>query len=151
MQAAAPGLFTYEDSSQGLIQGLVMIAGTNEIAMPRTDRIPSRPAHLGENVTIYANGLGEVIDGVTTGTPAPLDRLISTKNQIRVVVGEVEIDPTFAGLAPGTTGSFQINAQLPHGVPVGPAIPLYIRVTLSDGTVVESNTVTLAVDGGESQ
>ena len=147
MQAVAPSLFTYDEASQGV----VLIGTTNEIAMPKTDGIPSRPARTGEFVTIYANGLGEVVDGVPTGTPALLDRLAPLRNKVSVVVGGIAIEPAFAGLAPGTTGLFQVNAQLAQGVPIGPAIPLYIKVTLADGTTFASNTVSMAIDDQASQ
>ena len=143
MRAAAPGVFIYDESNQGV----VLVASSNEIAMARTDGVASRPARRGEYLAIYANGLGEVLAAMPEGTPAPLDRAIASRHRISVVVGDLEVDPSLAGLAPGTTGVFQINAQLPQGVPAGSAVPLYIRVILMDGTVLESNTVTLAVDG----
>jgi uncharacterized protein (TIGR03437 family) len=142
MQAAAPGLFTWGTAGQGVI----MDAATNEIAMPATKGIASRPAAPGEYITIFANGLGEVINGVTVGTPAPDDRLVLLKNKIKVVIGAMEIDPAFAGLAPGTVGLFQVNAQLPSDVPAGPSVPLYLKVILADGTIVSSNPVTIAIE-----
>jgi uncharacterized protein (TIGR03437 family) len=142
MQAAAPGLFTWGRGGQAVI----MNAATNEIAMPKTKGIASRPAVPGEFITIFANGLGEVIDGVAAGTQAPEDRLVLLKNQIKVVLGGTEIDPAFAGLAPGTVGLFQVNAQLPADVSVGQGVPLYLKVILADGTVVSSNVVTLAIN-----
>jgi len=141
MQAAAPGLFTWGTAGQGVI----MNAATNEIAMPKTKGIASRPAVPGEYISIFANGLGEVIGGVAAGAPAPDDRLVLLKNKIEVVLGGIEIDPAFAGLAPGTVGLFQVNAQLPPDVPVGLGVPLYLKVILADGSVVSSNTVTMAV------
>jgi uncharacterized protein (TIGR03437 family) len=62
-----------------------------------------------------------------------------------MVVGGVEIDPIFSGLAPGSVGLYQVNAQLPPEVPVGMAVPMMINVVLPDGTVLESNAVTVAV------
>lgn len=141
MAAAAPGVFTVDDATQGVI----LIASTNQIAMPETKGILSRLARPGEYVTIYSGGLGEVVEGVPAGTQAPLNRQIQLQSQIRIFVGDVEIAPKFAGLAPGTVGVFQINAQLPQNVPVGPAVPLHIEVILPDGTVVESNEVRLAI------
>ena len=142
MQAAAPGVFTWGTAGQGVI----MNAATNEIAMPKTKGIASRPAVPREYVSIFATGLGEVIDGVAPGASAPDDRLVVVKNRIKVVLGGIEIDPAFAGLAPGTVGLFQVNAQLPADVPVGQGVPLYLKVNLADGTVISSNTVTLAIN-----
>jgi uncharacterized protein (TIGR03437 family) len=123
----------------------VTIAGTDEIAMAATDGIPSRPALGGENLTIHTSGLGEVVDGVAAGTAAPLNRRIPTKNQIKLVIGDIEIEPEFAGLAPGTVGVYQVNAQVPAGAPAGVSIPLYLKITLADGSIVRSNIVTIAI------
>jgi uncharacterized protein (TIGR03437 family) len=141
MAAAAPAIFITGAANQGVI----LIGATNEIAMARTERTPSRPAHPGEYLTIYATGLGEVVDGVTEGNPAPRDRQIPLKQNVQVVFGNTAVDPAFAGLAPGTCGIYEVRVQLPADVPPSPALSLRVSVILSDGTVVESNPVTLAV------
>jgi uncharacterized protein (TIGR03437 family) len=142
MRTATPGLFTIDSTDQGA----VLIGGTNEIAMPKTDRFPSRPVRHGEYITIYATGLGEVADSVPAGTPAPLDRTVQLKNQIKIVAGDVEIDPSFAGLVPGTVGLYQVNAQLPPEIAAGPAVPLFIEVILPNEASAMSNIVTVAIE-----
>src|SRR5262249_1161640 len=94
MRPVMPVLFTGDNTRQGV----VLSGATNELATA------NRPARKGEFVTIYASGLGETADEVLTGAAAPLDRLIWLKNKVTVVVGGVEIEPAFAGLAPGTAG-----------------------------------------------
>ena len=149
MLPAAPDLFTLSGMNKnGTNQGVILITSTNELAMPKTAGTASRPAQPGENLTIYATGLGETQDIVPLGTPAPSAPLILLKNKITVVIGGIEIDPELSTLAPGRVGLDQINAQLPEGVPTGPAVSLYLQVTMADGTVVRSNAVTLAIDGG---
>jgi uncharacterized protein (TIGR03437 family) len=142
MLAAAPDLFTLN----GTTQGVILIASTNELAMTKTAGAASRPAQPGEPLTIYASGLGETQRLVTPGALAPSNPLVLLKNKITVVAGGVEIDPDLSTLAPGTVGLYQINTQLPPGVPLGPAVPLFIRVTMPNGAVAESNTVTLAIE-----
>jgi uncharacterized protein (TIGR03437 family) len=142
MRTATPGLFTIDSTDQGA----VLIGETNEIAMPKTDRFPSRPAQRGEYITIYATGLGEVEDGVPAGTPAPLDRTVQLRNQIKIVAGDLEIDPSFAGLVPGTVGLYQVNAQLPPEIAAGSAVPLSIKVILPNEASAMSNIVTVAID-----
>jgi uncharacterized protein (TIGR03437 family) len=141
MRPAAPGLFTVG----GTKQGVVLIANTNEIAMAANKAIPSRPAMAGESLTIYASGLGGAMEDVVTGEPAPLSRLVGLKNKVTVVVGESEVVPDFAGLAPGAAGLYQVNLQLPARVSVGDSVSLYIKVTLADGTELQSNTVEIAL------
>jgi len=97
-------------------------------------------------LTIYANGLGEVVEGLAEGGAAPLDRQIPLNHKVRVVIGDVEADSAFASLAPGTVGVFEVNVQLPQNAPAGQAVPLHLEVLLPDGTVVASNTVTAAID-----
>jgi uncharacterized protein (TIGR03437 family) len=129
-------------------QGVILITSTNELAMPKTAGTASRPAQPGENLTIYATGLGETQGIVALGTPAPSDPLILLKNKITVVIGGIEIDPESSTLAPGRVGLDQINAQLPESIPTGPAVSLYLQATMPDGSVVRSNAVTLAINGG---
>jgi len=138
MQTATPLLFQ-RGAGNG---GFVTITGTNQIATAATD---GRPAKRGEYVTIHSSGLGEVVDGVNAGTAAPSNRLVPTQNKIKLVLGDVEIDPEFAGLAPGTVGLYQVLAQVPSEAPVGADVPLYLKITLPDGTTIRSNSVTVAV------
>jgi uncharacterized protein (TIGR03437 family) len=141
MQAVVPVVFKLDATGRGL----VTIAGTNEIAMATTEGTPSRPAKRGEYLTVHSSGLGAVLDGVDAGTAAPPNRPVLTKTAIKLILGDLEIDPEFAGLAPGTVGLYQVNAQVPVATRAGPAVPLYLKMTLADGTIVRSNTVTVAV------
>ena len=63
-------------------------------------------------------GLGLVAPNATTGVPAPDDPLSVTLNSIVCNVsgnsGTIQpVDVTFAGLAPGQIGIYQINLRLP--------------------------------------
>jgi uncharacterized protein (TIGR03437 family) len=84
----------------------------------------STPARRGDTITIYASGLGPIAKDVATGTPAPLDALRPTMLPVQLIfsVGEVESPPvaaSFAGLAPGFIGVYQVNATLPSSLPTG--------------------------------
>jgi uncharacterized protein (TIGR03437 family) len=140
MAAAAPSVFTIGETTQGVIR----IASANQIAMPKTEGTPSRPASPGEDLEIYVDGLGEVMNAVPVGSAAT-DNQIQLRNRVRIFVGDVQLSPVSAELAPGAPGVFQINAQLPHNVPTGLAVPLHLQVLLPDGSVAESNQVTLAI------
>jgi uncharacterized protein (TIGR03437 family) len=144
MQPARPTLFALDSSGSG--QGAVLIANTDQVAMSHREEVPSRPAFRGEYLSIYGNGLGEVEHNVPAGWPAPLDRLLSVKHEVRVVLGGVEIVPSFAGLTPGVVSLFQVNAAIPQEAPVGPAVPLFLKVTLTDGTTLTTNQVTVAIE-----
>jgi uncharacterized protein (TIGR03437 family) len=144
MHEVSPALFTL--GSVRADQGLGFIVGGNELAMPRQEGSTGRPAVKGEHISIFANGLGRVAETVLPGEAAPLDRLLRLTMGIRVLLGDIEVEPLFAGLAPGEVGVYQIDVSIPDVSPVGPAVPLYIEVVLNDGSVVTSNTVTLAIE-----
>jgi hypothetical protein len=138
MKDVAPELFALDGTNQGVI-----LLGDNQPAS-------SRPARGGEFLTIYATGLGEFDDRVPTGTAALLNRPALSKSQLRVVIGGVEIEPIRVEPSPSTAGLTQVFAQLPLNIAGGSAIPLFLRVILSDGTAIESNEVTLAIENSSS-
>jgi uncharacterized protein (TIGR03437 family) len=141
LKEATPGLF----SLGGTNQGAVLIAGTEEIAMSATSGLPSRPARKGEYLSIYANGLGPLTETAPQGAPAPFDRTIATTDQVVVEISGVDLRPSFAGLAPGLAGVYQVNVQLPQDVASGDSVPVLVKVILGDGTTLKSNTVTIAI------
>ena len=62
-----------------------------------------------------------------------------------MVVGGVEVTPSFSGLAPGQVGLNQVNFKLPDDVARGDAVELFIRVVTTTGSILRSNAVTIAV------
>jgi uncharacterized protein (TIGR03437 family) len=145
MQEAVPGIYTLNMSGNG--QGSIYIANSPLLAMPVAEDLPSRPVHQGEYITIWANGLGPTTDGAPDpGMPAALAPLVTTTDSVRVVIGGVELEPSFSGLAPLFVGTYQVNVKVPEDAAVSSAVPVYIEATLSDGTVIKSNQVTIAID-----
>jgi uncharacterized protein (TIGR03437 family) len=145
MPEAAPGIYTFNSTGSG--QGAIYVANTPLVAMPVAPGIGSRPAHQGEYVTLWANGLGPSTAGVPDiGMPAALAPLVTATDSVQVMIGGTAVTPSFAGLAPTMVGTYQVNVQLPANMVTGTAVPVYLRITLSDGTVAQSNTVTMAVD-----
>ncbi len=142
MKPAAPELFMYGSTNRGVI----LLGPSSELTKLDNQAVVAQSIQAGETLTIYANGLGDFRGNVPVGTRVPSGAPILLNHQIRVMLGGIEIDPAFAGLAPGAVGLSQLNIVLPRGVPTGPAIPLYIQVVLPDGTVIESNEVTVAIN-----
>jgi uncharacterized protein (TIGR03437 family) len=134
MLAATPGIFVLDAARPG--QGVVLVGNTSNLAMPVTDGFPSGPAAKGQYVSILATGLGDVLGG----SPAV------AVNYVRVWIGGIAVQPSFAGLAPQGGGVFQVIAQIPTNVVSGPSVPLYIEVDLNNGRVVPSNQVVIAVN-----
>ncbi len=149
MKAAVPAIFTIK----GPRNGAIVIPETGEVvgASDQNSSVSSRPARAGEMLTIYASGLGQTAETIPAGTLAPADRTIALNHPIKVVIGNMEIDPSFAGLAPGTVGVFQVNVQLPADSPLGSEVPVSLRVPLPDGSSVLSNEVTIPIEQKQVQ
>jgi uncharacterized protein (TIGR03437 family) len=87
----------------------------------------SNPAKRGQTIFLYANGLGPVNNQPASGHPA-LDATSTTKQQVTVSFGGQTATASFAGLAPGFPGLYQINVAVPQGVTPGNAVPVTISV-----------------------
>jgi uncharacterized protein (TIGR03437 family) len=135
MLAATPAIFTLDAARAG--QGLVFIANSNTLAMPAINGYTGAPAVTGQFVSMLATGLGAVNGG---SPPIAL-------NFVRVWIGGIPVQPSFAGLVPGGSGVFQVIAQVPQNIASGASVPLYIEVDPSGGNAVPSNQVAIAVSG----
>ena len=130
----SPGLYSAQGNGSG--QGAILINGTTALAAL------GHPAKRGTDyLNIFATGLGPVTNQPATGAPAPTSPLAQTTHTVTVTIGSVVADVSFAGLAPGWVGLYQVNVQVPASAPVGDAVP----VLLSVGGAV-SNQVTIAVE-----
>jgi uncharacterized protein (TIGR03437 family) len=129
--AANPGIFSL--SGQGTGQGIVFNADQIHLAQPGT------PASRGEIIVIYCSGLGQVTPAVADGAAAPLPPATMV-NQPTVQIGGATAQILFAGMSPGSTGLYQINAVVPQGAATGNSVP--VTVTVSGLT---SNMVTMAI------
>lgn len=110
---AAPGVFTLDASGRG--QGAIL----NQDGAVNS---PANPAPQGSIVMIFATGGGQ------PGLP------------VRVEIGGVAAQVTYAGAAPGFDGLTQVNAQIPEATPPGSA-----GLSLTIGTRSSQPGVTLSV------
>lgn len=97
------------------------------------------PAIPGEFLTVYAIGLGPVIGEIAAGQAAPASPPLSVQAEVEVRLGNVQIQPAFAGLSPGLAGLYQVNLVVPAGAPAGPSA---LRILVAG---ISSNTVTLPI------
>jgi uncharacterized protein (TIGR03437 family) len=138
LSSVAPGMFSV--GTQG--QGAVLISNTSTFAAP-VGSIPganSRPAVAGEFVSIFCTGLGDVNNQPADGTASPSGKsLAAVKGMIQVGIGGNLANPSFAGMAPGFVGLYQVDVQVPPGV-AGPA--LHIQLSIN---AVPAAFVTMAV------
>jgi uncharacterized protein (TIGR03437 family) len=108
-----------------------------------------QPAAPGDNIQIYATGLGKATPGgspsgsvLPTGSIAPLsgNPLYLTVQRPVVQVGGVDATVQFSGLAPGFAGLYQVNFQIPAGAPVGDDVTLTLSLPGAP-----ADTATLAI------
>ena len=123
---AQPSIF--RDTSVSPDQGFIIAVRGQGASQTQLEAKPGTPAHTGDTVVIYADGLGAVNPPVADGTAAGSPLSITT-NAVQVHFSDVAATPVFAGLAPGFVGLYQVNVVVPSGVPSGSAVP----VTLTAG------------------
>jgi len=117
VQAAQPGIFTRDNSGRG--DAIVIVAypdGSQALAGP------DNPVTAGDVIVIYATGLGDVDPRAVAGSGTPVTPLSNALAPVRLTIGGVEAQVLFAGLTPGFTGLYQINAVVPDGVEPGDAV-----------------------------
>ena len=135
----APALFTTNQAGTG--QASTLIAGTASLAAPMGAFPGSRPSRIGEYIEIYATGLGDVSNRTALGAASSGEPLARTLASPTVTIGGVTAEVTFAGLAPGYAGLYQINARIPEGAPTGVDVPIVLTIG-----GIASNTATIAVE-----
>jgi uncharacterized protein (TIGR03437 family) len=104
VNSAAPGLPYY------------VLNGANHASAGNGDssmNSPSNPAAAGSQMTIYFTGVGPVTNPVASGTAAPLTPLSNAELEVTVTIGGQVLEPSFAGLSPGSIGLAQVNVAVP--------------------------------------
>ena len=134
LAAVSPGIFTLNE--QGTGPGAILHA---ENFQPVNGSAPARP---GEFLLIFCTGLGPVQPVVQSGEVAPnIPPLAETISRPLVNIAGIAATVTFSGLAPGFVGLYQMNVQVPAGVPSGTQ-----SVEIIINNVPGSAQVTIAVE-----
>lgn len=84
----------------------------------------AHPAHRGDDLIIYSNGLGLVDQDVGTGEASPGAQVLVP---VTVKIGGVEVPVAYAGLTPGYVGLYQVNVKLTDGVPTGDGVAVELE------------------------
>jgi uncharacterized protein (TIGR03437 family) len=105
--AVAPGIFLIGNPPSGAItdQNFNIVEATN-------------PLPRGQSLVIFATGLGAVTQS---------GQLSRTNTPVSVVLNGTELPASFAGLAPGFIGLYQVNVTIPAGTPPGLTLPLTLK------------------------
>jgi uncharacterized protein (TIGR03437 family) len=80
---------------------------------------PSNPVPRGQALVIFATGLGTVTQS---------GELLRTDTPVSVMLNGIELPASFAGLAPGFIGLYQVNVSIPVSIAPGLGIPLMLNV-----------------------
>jgi uncharacterized protein (TIGR03437 family) len=89
---------------------------------------PEAPAHSGDVVIFYVEGLGPAGYSVSGQIPAAATP-INNLNGLKVTIGGVVLSPSailYAGVTPGYAGLYQINLVLPSNLPGDPEVIITI-------------------------
>ena len=118
--ATAPGVFSAPGN--GLGPGAILHADYTLVDA-------AKPAKAGEPVLVFLTGLGAVTPPVADGTAGSATTLSHTVAQVNVLIGGIPATVSYAGLAPGFPGLYQVNVAVPNDLVVtasGP-VPLAIQ------------------------
>jgi uncharacterized protein (TIGR03437 family) len=107
----------------GIFSGAVVHADTGVSAL-------ATPVSAGDYIAIYCTGLGptKVSGGLARTTVTPT-----------VYLGSTAVTPSYSGLAPGFVGLYQVDVQIPPGIPAGT-----LALVITSGSAY-SNEVKIAV------
>jgi uncharacterized protein (TIGR03437 family) len=131
VQPVAPAVF--QSGTAGPLTGIpTVVKASNQQLVT-----PSNPIHGGDWITIYATGLGITSPAVAAGLPAPYSPPALALVAPDVSLGGMPLAVSYAGLAPGEVGVYQINVQAPPKPPEGDQVPL----TITQGGVASSVAV----------
>lgn len=109
---SAPGIYTLTQDGMG--EAAILHADQKEVSS-------TNPAKPGETVIMFMNGLGPVSPQVADGVAAPSSPVSTSleASDIGVYLDDGQdfafAEVSFAGLAPGFAGLYQINFTLPSG------------------------------------
>ena len=129
LNPASPGIFTIKGSGVG--DGVIVHADYSLVSA-------AKPAASGETIVLYTTGLGPTSPQFADGTA--VNQMNNTVMPVTVTIGGKAATVTYAGLAQGWVGLYQINAIVPAGV-TGSS-PVVVTV---GGTYSSPAGVTMAV------
>ena len=124
IQTYAPGLF---------------VAGPNRAVVQNQDGTtngPHLPAAPGTVVTAYLTGQGPLNVPIPTGAAAPSNPPIGVIAPVSAQVGGQNAEATFAGMAPGMVGVFQVNLRIPTLAPGDYPLAVGVGTAISNSALI---------------
>ena len=112
LSAYAPGIFEYHDLHNGQL-----IAAAEDVNYQLVDS--SNPIPRGQDLILYANGLGPVTAAQTTGYAASANPIAYTAATPTVTIGGQAATVLFSGLSAGSVSLNQLNVTVSPNTPTG--------------------------------
>ena len=136
MGAVSPAFFAY--SLQGKLYPVAFFANENvQVAADGAlTGAASRPATVGDYLTLYATGLGQTTPAYPAGQVISGAYPITDLSQVQILFGARPAIVLFAGMT--FAGVFQINVQVPDGIATG-EVPVVLKI----GTQSSAQTAVL--------
>jgi uncharacterized protein (TIGR03437 family) len=129
VEAATPLILSVDDANTN--QGLISFPGTSELVMERNHRIPASPAQPGDQVVIWATGLGVTVPPLSA---------------VAVKLGGVYAQVDSVQSVPGAAGVYTIQVRIPDAAASGSDVPVQLEVAAPDGRWFSSTEATLAIE-----
>jgi uncharacterized protein (TIGR03437 family) len=96
----------------------------------------TNPAQHGQQITLFANGLGPVTNQPASGDPASTTTAAPTTTNPQLTIGDQQVPISTSTLVPGQTGRYQIVLTLPNSLAAG----IYpVTITIGGQTSKPSN------------
>ena len=126
MNLTSPGVFT------GTQNGVGTAAALHSDYSLVTE---TSAAKRGETISLFVTGLGDVKPAISDGAAGPSNPLSTASQPISVYIGGTLATVSYAGLAPGLSGLYQINVQVPAFITPG---DVYVDVDGPDSYTTEA-------------
>jgi uncharacterized protein (TIGR03437 family) len=130
-QLTFPGIYTFDQLGVGPAKAYNQDGKLNSSLAP---------ARAGDSISVFGSGLGAVVPATPAGQGAPANPLSIVSQPVAASIGGVPAAVTFAGLAPGYAGLYQVNITVPAGLPAGTR-----EVVISNGGNASQSGATIEV------
>jgi uncharacterized protein (TIGR03437 family) len=125
MATAQPGVFLVDASADPNAAHKLWTQITTGTPVKPSSIPPPNAVTAGDSLVIYCTGLGAVKGTVDVTQPTPANPP-SVMSPVTVKIGGVSANVSFAGLAPGVTGIYQVKIKVPSGIAPGSSVPLIV-------------------------